>query len=361
MSADFQVRYSVVDRMLHRLAFRSAPVLADLAGIEDTLFRRSLDSADPARPVFLTSLPRAGTTMLLELLVDSGAFAAHTYRDMPFVLTPLLWDRFASRFRSEEGVRERAHGDGMLVGVDSPEAFEEMLWKAFWREKYHEDRIAVWTGEEHSEFPDVLRAHMRKIILLRRSSPSDEIRYLSKNNLNIARIRYLERAFPDALILVPIRDPVQQALSLLRQHRNFEKIHREDRFAARYMEAIGHYDFGVNLRPVDFGGWFSSDAYDPRTLEFWLAYWVAAYSSLSEHAGDAFRLISYGRLCRDPEATLRGLARTLELPSPARLLGLSGRIREPGRRDLREDDAPEALVSRARALHTHLVTSIRSP
>ena len=27
---------------------------------------------------------------------------------------------------------ERAHGDGMTIGYDSHEAFEEVLWRAFW-------------------------------------------------------------------------------------------------------------------------------------------------------------------------------------------------------------------------------------
>ncbi len=32
-------------------------------------------------------------------------------------------------------------------------------------------------------------------------------------------------------------------------------MHARDPFARRYMEAIGHYDFGANLRPIDFDGW----------------------------------------------------------------------------------------------------------
>ena len=41
---------------------------------------------------------------------------------------------------------------------------------------------------------------------------------------------------------------------------------------------IGHFDFGANLKPVDFDGWFTKGSpKDPMTLGFWLDYWRAAY------------------------------------------------------------------------------------
>ena len=58
--------YSGVDRALHRVAFATYEVQADLADIEDRLYASHLGSLTNQRPVFITSLPRAGTTLLLE-------------------------------------------------------------------------------------------------------------------------------------------------------------------------------------------------------------------------------------------------------------------------------------------------------
>ena len=47
------------------------------------------------------------------------------------------------------------------------------------------------------------------------SDPEGRTRYLSKNNNNILRLPALARAFPQALILIPFRDPLTHAASLL--------------------------------------------------------------------------------------------------------------------------------------------------
>ena len=57
-------------------------------------------------------------------------FETLTYRDMPFILAPLLWDKISRPLRKAGEKVERAHGDGMMVSFDSPEAFEEVVWLA---------------------------------------------------------------------------------------------------------------------------------------------------------------------------------------------------------------------------------------
>ena len=57
--------------------------------------------------------------------------------------------------------------------------------------------------------------HFRKLMALRGSGSA---RYVSKNNANIARIPLIARLFPDAIILVPFRNPMDHAGSLLRTH-----------------------------------------------------------------------------------------------------------------------------------------------
>ena len=107
----------------------------------------------------------------------------------------------------------------MLVSVESPEAFEEMVWVTFWPERYKQDRIVPWQGEEDDVFRNFLEQHLKKIMALSAKEGdgmADLPRYVSKNNLNIARLAWLARNFRDALFLIPFRDPIQHCASLLR-------------------------------------------------------------------------------------------------------------------------------------------------
>ena len=92
---------------------------------------KELASYSNERPVFITALPRAGTPLLLECFASVPEFASHCYRDMPFVPIPCLWNRFSSNFQQAMESQERAHGDGMQIIPDSPEALEEVSWKIF--------------------------------------------------------------------------------------------------------------------------------------------------------------------------------------------------------------------------------------
>lgn len=364
-------RYGRVDRLLHDFAFSAGQAQHAMADVEEILYRDTLEEISPEDPVFVTALPRSGTTILLQLLADSGRFASHTYRDMPFVLCPMLWSRFSSRFAAGEEAMERAHGDGLQVSADSPEAFEEMVWKHFWPDRYRPDRILPWgpETEENAEFDAFLDAHMRKVIALRRDGSEDDRRYVSKNNLNISRLAAPPRPLRRGTALVPFREPVQQAASMLRQHRRFLDIHEDDDFVRRYMEAIGHHEFGRGLRPVDFGGWLDGagwrgwdaeeppPAADPEGLEFWVRYWVVAYrhvlEALDGDGGAEVRLVSYARLTGEPEESLGSLAGALDV-SAGRLTSMADRLRPPRTHDVDPSGVADGVLDEARGLHGEL-------
>lgn len=299
----FAVEYSRAERLLHRIAFARGDSQLVVEDIESSLYRKHFRDISTERPIFLTSLPRAGTTMVLELLHGLPDVACTSYRDMPFVLAPLLWSNLSRRFRKERWGVERAHGDGVQIGYDSPEGFEEVFWKAFWPEHYQPNHIRPWGPEdEDDDATDFLRRHMQKIILLRRPSVRGA-RYLSKNNANIARFRLLRRMFPDAIFLVVLRDPLEHANSLFRQHLNFARQQTDDPFVARYMSDIGHYEFGKAHRPIMFG---SNETMiqerDPSELDYWLAYWIAAFEEI-ESAAEELKgqvvLVPYETLCSE--------------------------------------------------------------
>jgi hypothetical protein len=350
----FESSYSRLDRVLHRLAFSSTAVQEAAADIEKAMYGSRYRHIRVERPVFVTSLPRAGTTLLLDMLTRVSPLASHCYRDMPFVMAPILWESLSKTFRKPTDLRERAHGDGMLVGYDSPEAFEEILWRVAYPAKFRPDRIALWTDQDRvAEFRDRFVEHLQKVIALR-SGAGEQRRYVSKNNANVARIGVLKRLFPDAEIVVPIRHPVAHARSLLRQHVRFLAMHEQDPFALRYMEDIGHLEFGKLHRPIFFEGMDEVvGRYRTDQLDYWIAYWLRAFRHIVGHA-DAVRFVSYERLCARGAEGLREITARIGLsydPSPAE----STEFHEAREHSAMADAADPVLLSEADDLHAELL------
>lgn len=356
---DFEDRYSWSDRLLHRVAFQGGIAQRTLADVEEALYGDEIEAVSVDEPVFISSLPRAGTTILLRLLWNTDRFATHTYEDMPFVLCPMIWRQFSRRFESEETVRERAHGDGIEISERSPEAFEEMIWKHFWPDQYTSDRIHPWTDSDRNRaFDAFFETHMQKVIAIRGNGRTEDddappLRYVSKNNLNISRLASRPAGLRKGTIVIPFRDPVQQAASMLRQHERFLEIHAEDAFVREYMEAIGHHEFGEGLKPVNFNDWLADDPGDPTHLAFWLRYWVAAYRFVLDHKSTSDVLVSYANLTETPNAALPALADAIGL-SPDPLSTQAEALRPPRTHPADTDAVPSSVLDAAAALHERL-------
>ncbi|HVH26925.1 MAG TPA: sulfotransferase [Vicinamibacterales bacterium] len=352
----YELNYSRLDRLLHRVAFAAPFVQLTAADIEGMVCGASYNAARAARPVFITSLPRAGTTLMLEALNHFPSLASHTYRDMPFVLAPVLWSRLSGPFRQTAELKERAHGDGMDVGFDSPEAFEEILWRTFWPHKYSNTGIALWRPEDSSrDGRGFFSSHMKKIVALRRPDRLNDGRYLSKNNANVARLALLGRMFPDAKILVPVRQPLAHARSLLRQHRNFLEMHEASPFVRRYMADLGHYEFGAVHRPIRFPGLDELVANrDPLTIDYWLAYWIAGFEHVLLHRDNVI-VVSYESSCADPARAVEAICARLDVDDE----GVGPTVAAFFKRDVPAtkggEDADRELLERAEQIHAALM------
>ncbi len=359
MSEPARANYSRLDRLLHRLAFANLEIQKSLADLEDRMHAKRIESITTEKAVFITALPRAGTTLILDVLARDPGFATHTYRCMPFVLCPLLWDSISRGFRRPGDKRERMHGDGMTVSYDSPEAFEEVLWKAFSQKKYRAGTVGLWTEEDRNpEFEEFFDSHIRKLIALSGATSTAASRYISKNNANIARIPLLKRMFSDAIFIIPFREPLNQAASLLRQHARFTKIHSEDTFARDYMDDIGHFEFGGGLRIIDFPAIDDSERpADPMTEDFWLTYWIRAYRFLIQqsqrHASAVF--VDFDKFCAAPLQSLTMLCGRLGcVKSLACLEAAAADFHPAVRYDTSKLGFAPSLVARAKALHAEL-------
>jgi hypothetical protein len=354
----FARSYSLVERALHHLAF-STPVVQKMLGeLENDLYRKRLTAAGSSREVFVTGLPRAGTTLVLELLYGTGEFRTFTYRDMPFILAPLLWQRFSQGSRLKGTQVERAHGDGVQVSYDSPEAFEEVAWLNLLGKQILRDHTLAPVPPEAvtTEAQEGLRLLVRKVVLAS-SGPGGAAprRYLSKNNANISRLGALARLFPTARVLIVFRDPLAQVASLMAQHRRFLAEHAEDRFSERYMRWIGHFEFGSDFRPIDFEGHFGGSALEREPdAGFWLGYWTAAYRHALRAQSPQVRWVDFDALVAQPKSGLEQLGRAAEVRDRERLLSAASTLRAPTSRPMRPGDVPAGALHAAQEVHAAL-------
>jgi hypothetical protein len=281
--------YSPLDKLLHHLALGSPARVEMLHDLERSIFLKSAPS-DEGRHVFVTGLARAGTTILMREIHCSGVFGSLTYADMPFVLAPNFWQRLSALGRKAKPRAERAHGDGIEVDINSPEALDEVYWRIFSGGTYIlPDRLLPHTpgDEQMAGYRDFIR------LVLRRTG---QTRYLSKNNNHLLRLDSLARAFSDSVILIPIRDPLDHARSLLNQHRRFLGA---DAFTYAYMGWLGHHEFGATHRPFAWDGAIVGD--DPQTLAYWLAQWIGAHRRIDalERKHKNIQLVPYQALISD--------------------------------------------------------------
>jgi len=330
------------------MAFRNY-VLQDMLSDMETKFLAGRWAEFRAmKPIFITSLPRAGTTITLEALHRLPGLASNTYRDMPFLFTPVLWDRLSATFRRRSPDRERAHGDGLWVNEDSPEAFEEALWQKFYANKYSENRIALWhTRDVDTRFTQYLHDQMKKIISIRQPLQPIDGRYLSKNNTNIARIDVLRVMYPDAFIIVMLRHPVEHAISMWRQHHNFVSQHAGDTFIEEYTADLGHYEFGPMHKLIAFDGLRALiDGLRPESVDYWLAYWISAFEHLARQQG--IRLICYESLCESGTAGIAKLVEYLEIQASPDAIASAASVFRPAP-PVRSDTQtlPDGLINRA--------------
>jgi hypothetical protein len=354
----FSSNYSFVDRALHYFAFGAPFVQKVLCELENDLFRSELEQVDSSDEVFVTGLPRAGTTLVLELLYGTGEFETLTYRDMPFILAPLLWDKLSRPLRKPAERVERAHGDGMMISFESPEAFEEVVWLSFLRRAIVNEHTLspVARAAVTDELASALQGSVRKLLLRARApSGATKPRYLSKNNANISRVEVLTEFFPTARIVIVFRDPAAHIGSLMTQHRRFLDEHAADAFSKRYMQWIGHYEFGANFRPINFCGWLDGRAVPSAPdADFWLRYWNAAYGHALEQRRGNVLFVDFDRLLAERDAALARLADALALGEKTRFVGAGAGLRSPTTTPVELDGCPVEVRRAAQEIHAQL-------
>ena len=311
-------RFSFGDKFIHYLAFSSPKVMKFFFNLEE-LFIKDKIKCNKHKMVFITTLARGGSTALLNAINKSSFISCHLYRDMPFLTMPNLWN-FISRGKKRSVKKiDRAHRDGHKIDLDSPEAFEEVLWKIYWPEKYNKEKIDfIDESSQNDNFKIFFTNHTKKIIQVRNENNekliSKNLYYCSKNNNNFTRISFLKKIYPESIILIPIREPLSHANSLLNQHINFSLIQKKNKFILNYMSDIGHYEFGLNHKPLNFRK-FNLNNYKQNDINYWLEYWICSHEHIIENKLNC-HIISLDDLVNSPNSSMEIIFKKIGLSKP---------------------------------------------
>ena len=239
--------YSSIQKFLHDFVLSKKIINKSLFELEKIIYLKNKDINNKSH-VFITGLPRSGTTSLLNFLFSSHEYASLTYNNMPFILSP----HFSKLFHKKNITKkERLHKDGIDFDNNSPEALDEIFF------------------DNNEEFVKHEIVNYIQLILL----SNNKTKYLSKNNLNYKRVDLIQSIFPNSIFLIPIREPLQHANSLLNQHLHFSQLQSEDHFIIRYMNYLGHHEFGLNHKPWNNPIHFS----DSNNINYWIEQWCLFY------------------------------------------------------------------------------------
>ena len=239
---------------MHDITLGSKFIKKSLYEIEKIIYLKKIEIQNQ-KHIFITGLPRSGTTILLNFLYSSNNFCSLKYSNMPFIMAPNISRLFQKKnFTSQE----RYHRDGIMFDLNSPEAFEEVFFSSF------------DTSEIKNEYLNYVQLVLQY---------ENNKRYLSKNNSNYKRIDIILSLLSNSLFIIPIREPLQHSYSLLTQNYHFYKLQRRYDFARRYMNYLGLHAFGIDHIP-----WNKPNRYnDYKNINYWLEQWILFYKNIYEN------------------------------------------------------------------------------
>jgi Sulfotransferase family len=303
-----------------------APLFVALGNLESGLLRRRLQRTPVDRPVYICGLPRAGTTISLQMLSEHPDVTTHKYADFLMPYAPYAWNWIFPKV-PVNAMRQpvpRIHRDRIVVTRDSAEMGEEILWERFFPHIHDESQPSVLDERtSNPRFERFYRDHIAKLLLARKRK-----RYFSKAIMCVIRMQYLRRIFPDARFLLYVRNPIDHVASLLKQDRIWSELDRDDPRQIEIIELTGHHEFGdrqimANLGDASVLHEIHELRDSGRTVRARATYWAYVYdfvtNQLASDAGLARSvcIVRYEDLCGDSLETIDRIVEHAQLdPKP---------------------------------------------
>ena len=298
--------YSPWSKLLHHMSLDNYNVSKAGFRFEKSFYAKDFKNVNN-RFVAVTGLARAGTTAMTKQLHSTGSFYSLSYSNMPFLLLPNLWKKLFSPKQAKE--TERAHGDRVMVGVNSIEALDEFFFKAHLNDSY----IGSGKLSEHALPEELISDYYNYQTLVGKANGFAE-RYITKNNNLMLRYQSLRKQNSDFDVILMFRDPLSHAHSLLKQHQQFSEMQRQDPFVLKYMDWLGHHEFGLNHMPFEFSENNFQSEFESHSINYWLDIWMNYYNFiLSLESDKKLYKVSYQDFLEEPNELLKVLEYKLEM------------------------------------------------
>ncbi|MCP4908261.1 MAG: sulfotransferase [bacterium] len=275
----------------------------------DGFFFPDLKKVEVREPIFMVGHARSGTTLTHRLLgKDSGRFSSFMLYELYFPsLIQKKVIRAIARFDEEKmsgllagqvraweewryGGMRHMHNMGLMQYEEDDIALYWSMASGFWITKMPYmgalDFYAMndWSATKRRHYNDFYRECVRRQLYLN----GPEKIHLSKNPMYSGRVASLIEAFPDAKIVVNVRNPYETIPSLLSLMRaSWKRLGWDEAKQVETLKILANQSWHTYLHPIE-----TLDAY-------------------SETRG---AIVDYRDLTSDPAATIERLYRDLGLP-----------------------------------------------
>lgn len=280
-----------------------------LSKLESKILDEEIKPISIKNPIYITGIARSGSTILLEMLNKHKDLTSHRYSDFPNIYTP-YWHNWLKQKTSKDNLEltERTHQDRIKISEHSPEAIEEVLWMEFFRGRHDNNVSQVLTAKDSNHsFESYYTNHIKKLLLIRNRK-----RYLCKGNYNLTRLKYILSIFPDARLIIPVRNPINHIASCIKQDQLYDSGLKNNPRAQRYLSWVGHFEFGPDKKFINIENPEDLDNIKQafkagENVKAWALHWnslnhfVLKQRQQNKELADASLLIKYEDLCQNSE------------------------------------------------------------
>ena len=195
-----------------------------LISLEEIFWNKKYQQIENDLNLYVCGYPRSGTTVISNFLNSTKKFSSYTHKDMPLILSPILWSKISNIYYAGFKEIRRKHGDSLNINLSYVDSFEEIIWKNY---------------KEKINFFELYKKNIKKICYLKKST-----KFLSKSNQNLGRINLISENIYNAKFLVIFRNPISQLKSLLKVNDIFFKEIKNNNYFLQELNFLGHFEFG---------------------------------------------------------------------------------------------------------------------